>query len=800
MDMEQRQLPVYLLTYDHGGYILWGEHFKERLDSAIEWLEKYPSFKLGLDNEAFAYDQYAETQPEMVEFLRGKLREFAGRLAIGSSTYGQPLSVFVNEESNVRHLTYAIRTNLRHFSQTPSVYAISEHALHSQIPQLIRLCGYEGAVMRTHFMMYGYNPTYPAGYGTWVGADGTRVPTVPTYDGQGAEFGVTTYDNWVLTRWPDQTDRSLEDFVEKFPDIYPLLASRYDDIVLRCEGLTKHVEERREQYKWILLEEIPELFGEPQMDFAPGANEFVVRMPWGYCGNHIFNRCRQGELGVLTAERLNAWTVLAGGESRQELLEESWKKLLVTQHHDIQICGLLDDERKFLTRSLEASNAVMEESLEYLSRQFATGDGKYVMVYNPLSYTVCQKVEYQVSYPRGKGGTGFSVWFGDKEVQCEYDALDYKENRISRAQLRFAAEVPGQSILCYRISAEPGELSEETRLSALTGTVLEASPYTLELDEYGIRSLKNGDTYYFKNEHGTLFAGVIDGKADVSKGIWSAVRRGSSVEAEYMGTIGTVGIHFTMSFSGELIKCRVRFSHHGETIGSTERAEEFKANLNGFVHEDKLRFLIPMEMNDAKGVRDLPFLIEGTEDRYIQGNYWTACGDGSLGVACFNKGAMCMVKEEDGISIPLEYANTYVWGSRMLYGETEHEFAILPYTGSWAEQDLHRKALAYEYPLGIHPVASGQNGPWKDEVTFLKVDGRENILLSALYPEDGAVIARVYEADGKEGTVSLSSDFAEIDVEVDLLGGDICASDGTLTVGAHKIHSLRLKKGADKNG
>ncbi|WP_300682614.1 hypothetical protein [Acutalibacter sp. 1XD8-36] len=113
---------------------------------------------------------------------------------------------------------------------------------------------------------------------------------------------------------------------------------------------------------------------------------------------------------------------------------------------------------------------------------------------------------------------------------------------------------------------------------------------------------------------------------------------------------------------------------------------------------------------------------------------------------------------------------------------------------------MHRKALAYEYPLGVHPVASGQNGPWKEEVTFLKVDGGKSILLSALYPEDGAVIARVYEADGKEGTVSLSSDFAEIDVEVDLLGGDICASDGTLTVGAHKIHSLRLKKGADKNG
>lgn len=82
------------------------------------------------------------------------------------------------------------------------------------------------------------------------------------------------------------------------------------------------------------------------------------------------------------------------------------------------------------------------------------------------------------------------------------------------------------------------------------------------------------------------------------------------VVAEYMGAIGTVGIRFTMSFSGELITCRARFNHHGEKIGSTEHSEEFKTNSNGFVHENKLRFVMPMKMECAKGVRDLPFLIE----------------------------------------------------------------------------------------------------------------------------------------------------------------------------------------------
>lgn len=791
---KQRKLgPVYLLTYDHGGYILWGEHFRERLDSAIDWLEKYPSFRLGLDNESFAYDHYASTQPELIAFLREKLRELSGRFAIGSSTYGQPLSVFVNEESNVRQLTYAVRANLRHFSQTPRVYAASEHTMHSQLPQLLRLSRYQAAVMRTHFMMYGYNPTYPAGYGTWAGADGTEIPAVPTYDGEGAEFGITTFDNWVLTRWPRATDRSLEDFVERFPDIEPLLASRYDDIVLRCEELTRYVEEHKNCYRWILLEEIPELFGKPQMRFSPGANEFVVRMPWGYCGNRIFDRCRQGELSCLAAERLNAWEVLAGGGSRQELLEEGWKYLMAAQHHDVQICGLLDDAESFLNRSLGASQAAMEESLEYLSRQFSTGTDQCLMVYNPLSYPITQEIEYQVSYPRGKGLEGFSMWFKETEVPCEYDVLDYKDGRISRAALHFTAHVPAQSIRCYRIAAGPGELSRETELTALPSGELRAGPYTMELDAYGIRSLEREGVCWFRHDRGALFAGIIDGRPEVSRGMWSVTRRGSRVRAEYLGNIGTVGIQFAMTFSGELIRCKVRFTHHGEKIGSARPSEEFKDNLNGFVHEDKLRFVLPLELENARGVRDLPFLVEETGDRCIQGNYWTACGDGELGVACFNRGAMCMMREGPGLSIPLEYANDYVWGSRMLYGGTEHEFALLPYLGGWREQDLHRRALAYEYPLGAYPAAPGQDGPWRDQVTFIEMDSGENVLLSALYPEDGSVIARVYEARGEAGYVSLSSPFASVEGEVDLLGGDIGAYKAPFPVGAHKIHSFRLK-------
>jgi hypothetical protein len=95
--------PLYLLAYDHGGLVLWGrDHFLERLRNAVEWLDRYPGFKIGLDNEAYTYDALAEQPAEVLSEIRGYLKRYRGRFGIGTCTYGQPLSVFINEESNIR--------------------------------------------------------------------------------------------------------------------------------------------------------------------------------------------------------------------------------------------------------------------------------------------------------------------------------------------------------------------------------------------------------------------------------------------------------------------------------------------------------------------------------------------------------------------------------------------------------------------------------------------------------------------------------------------------------------------------
>jgi len=272
---------LYMLTYDHGGLVLWGtEHFTRYLRNAISWLDRYPGFKIGLDNEAYTYDFLKQQDTALLNELRGYLEHYKGRFGIGTSTYGQPLSQFINEESNIRQIGYALESDQSVFHYRPDVYLMSEHAMHSQIPQILKGFGFKGAIMRTHFMMYGYNPTYDSPIGWWIGRDGSRIPAIPTYKGEGSGFGWVTEDNLILTRYPGpECNEPLEAFREKFSNINPLLATRADDSGLRQEGLVKEYE-GKSGYKWLLLDEIFNLFPSPVDEYKTMPDDFHVRMPW----------------------------------------------------------------------------------------------------------------------------------------------------------------------------------------------------------------------------------------------------------------------------------------------------------------------------------------------------------------------------------------------------------------------------------------------------------------------------------------------------------------------------------------
>lgn len=759
--MKEKQL--YILTYEHGGYVLWKDRLETRLKRISEWMEKYPKLKIGLDYEAFTFDEFSRSEPELLRLINELVEKYPDRIGLGSTTYGQPLSLAISEESNARQLSYAVRTNMKFFGKTPSVYAISEFALNNQTPQLTKLSGYKAAILRSHVMGYGYPRTFDSAWGRWIGRDKTEIPAVPTYDGQGRGFNCCTVDNWIFSRWPNESDLySVEDFEKMFSKYEPLLATRYDDVCQDIEPITEYTQSK-DNCRYVLLEEIPELYGEPHDELATDDNDFHVQMPWGYCGNEIFNMGRAAEVGAVQAEKLNALSVMLGGNAEYDFLDKAWEYALISQHHDITICGLLDLSRRFLPISLEASQRAKELSLENILPHFAVSDGESTVAVNLHSFAVDE-------------------WIDTENGNVHVALPPFTAKRITEDNTEYK----------YSYDEKTGEL--------LTPN------YRLKLTADGIAYLEDIKSAHriFDNGEGALFSALVENEYCLSKGRWNVEIDKNFALAVQNGEIGGIPFKFEMRFNGASprIDCKTHFTMHGEHVGEAGECHGLhkSVTVDGMTHENKLNFNMNLNLDkNRKMVRDLPYSISEwsgdvrdvedywyTGDKricdkavtpeesfnsstYMHGIYWVALRDAQKGLAVMNRGCMGSVIRGNLLSIPLLYSNLYMCGTRILDGEFEDEFAILPFDSSLCDAQLHERALSYSY-LPCVATATAGNGDLSELAAAKLETVGGAVILTTVYPENGALLARFCNYSDEPATANFNPTFGKVTAQTDLLG------------------------------
>lgn len=759
--MKEKQL--YILTYEHGGYVLWKDRLETRLKRISEWMEKYPKLKIGLDYEAFTFDEFSRSEPELLRLINELVEKYPDRIGLGSTTYGQPLSLAISEESNARQLSYAVRTNMKFFGKTPSVYAISEFALNNQTPQLAKLSGYKAAILRSHVMGYGYPRTFDSAWGRWIGRDKTEIPAVPTYDGQGRGFNCCTVDNWIFSRWPNESDLySVEDFEKMFSKYEPLLATRYDDVCQDIEPITEYTQSK-DNCRYVLLEEIPELYGEPHDELATNDNDFHVQMPWGYCGNEIFNMGRAAEVAAVQAEKLNALSVMLGGNAEYDSLDKAWEYALISQHHDITICGLLDLSRRFLPISLEASQRAKELSLENILPHFAVPNGESTVAVNLHSFAVDE-------------------WIDTENGNVHVALPPFTAKRITEDNTEYK----------YSYDEKTGEL--------LTPN------YRLKLTADGIAYLEDIKSAHriFDNGEGALFSALVENEYCLSKGRWDVKIDKNFALAVQNGEIGGIPFKFEMRFNGASprIDCKTHFTMHGEHVGEAGECHGLhkSVTVDGMTHENKLNFNMNLNLDkNRKMVRDLPYSISEwsgdvrdvedywyTGDKricdkavtpeesfnsstYMHGIYWVALRDAQKGLAVMNRGCMGSVIRGNLLSIPLLYSNLYMCGTRILDGEFEDEFAILPFDSSLCDAQLHEKALSYSYLPCVATAPAGNGNLSELAAAKLETVGGA-VILTTVYPENGALLARFCNYSDEPATAKFNPTFGKVTAQTDLLG------------------------------
>lgn len=192
----------------------------------------------------------------------------------------------------------------------------------------------------------------------------------------------------------------------------------------------------------------------------------------------------------------------------------------------------------------------------------------------------------------------------------------------------------------------------------------------------------------------------------------------------------------------------------------------------------------------------------------------------SRALFCISDNSTSIVSREreiDGaLSLPVAFSMYYVWDNTknlrayqdeatwnrqsgccadksdakyFLNGIYHTHFAIYPFQGTWEQAQLHRRALEYSHPCV--PISREMAKLIETQKIELKLS--ENMFVSTVYQKNAAIYFRVYEMEGKNGSISAQMrekllplepvDFFETPV------GKVCEEQ---TIKPHQVKTFRM--------
>lgn len=397
--------------------------FMDALFDVLESDERFAGFIL--DGQMAVLQHYLELMPHM----KARIRRHAesGRLSLG------PWWVLADEflpsgESHVRNLLYGMQA-ARAFDSSLMVGYLPDQFGHiAQMPQILRGFGIAFAVI---YRGFGGEKGQESSEWEWCAPDGSSVLTVHL-PRDGYSFGYFANDNEeeALARFMrlkqelDERAMTSQRFVlnggdRHWPDrtvtrVAKMLSERTGCQVVHST-LPRYFDSLQAELHEI---ELPKISGETRFGLrhafavvgGTASSRMVIKQENYRCQSLLLN----------VVEPLNALNVLAGNNSRKDLIRHAWYLLLSNQEHDV-ICGTSIDSvyREAMVRFKrvqELGEAVAKQAFEELidsddvpsSNHVLAKDGENVegekdddrtlVFFNPLPYERTEVVECEIDF------------------------------------------------------------------------------------------------------------------------------------------------------------------------------------------------------------------------------------------------------------------------------------------------------------------------------------------------------------------------------------------------------------------
>ena len=770
--------PVWLWQWQEGY-----QEIKATFRSALDRMNENKDFVFTCACAGY-YAWAEENDPEMFEEIRARVRE--GRWNLVGGMWVQPDMNSPSGESIARHLLYSQRYFQEKFGVRVKVgYNVDTFGHNAMLPQLLRRAGIDSYVwMRPSI---GENDRIPSGALVWEAPDGSRVTTYRIPNG---------YNSWGKI-----APKIREDW--KFSDQIGLPAMCFYGVGNHGGGPTK--KNLAEIDAFILNEpEGSEVAYSSADDYFDELRRMDAVLPvWKGELQHHASGCysthnrtkrlhRQTENALLRMETLALLSRgLTGHETKKEFVRQAWRNVMFNEFHDVMggcsIPEAMDDAetqyREALSIAAREENAALQKiswrvdtvrdntdklrSKEHHWQLWGAPEyGTPIVVFNPHPFKAVGTVLLRTAFASVRDDEGRAIpaqatratrtngpdkW--DGIFRAEVPALGYRlfwvftgEKKETANPISVRKDVMENERLCAQFDPETGSLihliSKATGRDALSGSVC-AKVIDIEHCDTWAHNI-----FAFDREVGAF--------------------RTTDVKLLENGPVRSV---LRVRMEVEDSKLEIKYILYAD---ADQLEMEIRTDLR--LKHKMVKLCFPTVY--GTDVSEIPY---GVLTRSANGDEqpcqrWTAMQGEAGGLAVMNDGRYSYSAKNGELRVTI--ANTSV--STDHYGQNERDdecrymdqgemnlrLALYPYSGTWQEQNIHRRASMLNRGFA-HVVETYHEGPLGDEYCGFEADNdRVNFTAFKRSEADDGVILRAAETTGKPQKVRVRLNLTNRETEL----------------------------------
>ena len=722
----------------HGG--VYGHYPASFTQFIVDSLRQHPDWNLNLEIEPETWDFVRANTPEAYRAftLLAADQSAKGRIEFVNPAYGQSYLWNISGESVIQQLARGMAKVREHFPNAQfRTYCSEEPCFTSALPGLLRSLGFRAAVLKNPDTCWGgYTRAFGGELVNWLGPDGTTIPTVPRYAIESLKPGST---------WQTIAAENSTEYIEAAwrSGIEHPIGMCLQDAGWRIGPWLRdgHQAYQPTQYTtWRNYFEKVAL-ARPARDWSASQEDILVSLVWGaQVLQRVAQQVRNGENRIVMAEKMATLAnVLEKTPWPKKPLDEAWRTLLLSQHHDCWIAPYngppqntwADKVARWTGATCDTANEIIDRSASALAPGGVSPEKLEIRVFNTIAAERSGLVS--ISLAGHWSDAPARVLTLDGSVIPSQSAADRP------ASLVFRASAPSLGFNTYRVeagSASPPATGASVAREPNGLVRLDTDCYGIKLDPAQGGTIQSLVAKQFENRelvdpHSDKRFNELRGYFFEQGRFFSTVDTPARIEVVESGPVrvrlqitGQIASHsvtewITLVQGEPRIDFRVKIDwRENPGIGADfEQFGRFRPEQDRRAFYDgrfKLLALFPVNFQQQQIFKDAPFDVTASQltDTFfdswsaIKNNvilHWVDVYDAGsrLGLALMTDHTTSYTHGSDyPLGLTLQYAGLGLWGRHYtVQGPTDVNYSLLPHRGNYEQADIWTANNSWNEPL-----------------------------------------------------------------------------------------------------